>query len=626
MVLSATRLAQTRADAPIATTVIDREMIEASGALQIQELLRLAPGVLVGYQTGHRPAVSYHLFEDQFSRRMQVLVDGRSVYTPAFGGVHWPNLPLTVEDIERIEVIRGPNAASHGANAFLGTINIVTREAALDRGTLINGAVGDNRLRRTVARHGAGGGNLDYRLTAAYDANAGLGNRHDGRHSRTISARADYRAGLHDVLTVQAGYGTSDLEEDTDFDGLAAAIYPPHEASTRNHFQQLRWTHSPAPEQELVLQFYHNYQHLDDAVISDPIELSPNVEVKLPIDYGFTAERYDLELQHTAAFDGASRVVWGTGARLDRVTSAHWFDTAATLDNWHYRLFANLEHRLGPRLLANLGAMVEETDLSDPAVSPRAALNYTPRPGHTLRLAASRAKRFPFLLEQRANERYYFDDSLYEQQIYSPGGVAPEAIDAVEFGYLAQAGKHLTLDLKLYYEEIDNLVSYKSFDYEELPFNATPDDFDEELKLIDNYDRARIRGAELGLDVRLSPANRLWAAYAYTDIDATHNTSQVEYNRSAPYNQLSLLATHDFGDSFTGSAGVYYLGQMQAWESDDRRGDVRRFDLRLAKHLQLGGTHVELAAVGRWFSGDRRGVKLANALEDQAYLSLRLGF
>lgn len=624
VVLSATRLKQPLADAPTATTVIDRQMIEASGATEIHEVLRLAPGVLVGYQNGHRPAVSYHMLEEQFSRRMQVLVDGRSVYTPAFGGVPWAGLPLAIEDVERVEVIRGPNVAAHGANAFLGTVNIVTRDAALDRGTLLAGAAGDNHLRRAMVRHGGDAGQvLDYRLSVGYQSNAGFENRQDGRHTRMVSGRADYRPGLHDTLSLQAGYSTGEREEDTDFDGLAAAIYPPHEAVARHSFQQLRWTRSRHPAREFVLQFYHDRQREENSVRSTPLDEFGGVQ--LDLDYGFEAERFDLELQHTIAPGEGARLVWGGGVRLDRVAGRHWFDTPETLENWQYRVFGNLEQRLGPGLLANLGAMVEETDLSDPAVSPRAGLNYTPTPGHTLRMTVSRAKRFPFLLEQRANERYYLDETQYDQQMYSPGGLTPETIDSIELGYLLQSSGRATLDVKLYYEEIEDLVSYTSFNYPDLPFDATPD-LDARLKLMGNYDHARIKGLELGLDLHAGARTRLWIAYAYTDIEASQNTNQVEYNRSAPYNQVSLLAMHDFSDTVAGSLGIYYLDEMQAWESVLRRGDVQRFDLRLAKRIRLGRARAELAAVGTHVSGDERGIKLANGLEDRAYLTMRLEF
>ena len=111
IVLTATRLAQPATEAPAAISIIDREMIKASGAREIADVFKLVPGFVVSHESGYTPIVMYHGLSDEYARRMQVLIDGRSVYSPSGGGVEWSNLPLTVDDIERIEVIRVPNPA-----------------------------------------------------------------------------------------------------------------------------------------------------------------------------------------------------------------------------------------------------------------------------------------------------------------------------------------------------------------------------------------------------------------------------------------------------------------------------------------------------------------------------------
>ena len=127
VVLSASRLRQPQADAPNAMTIIDRGMIAASGFRTIPDLFKLVPGMYVSYYKASQPIVSYHGATDQNARRMQVMIDGRSVYLTPGSTVEWSNLLITVDDIERIEVIRGPAAASHGANSTQGVISIVTR-------------------------------------------------------------------------------------------------------------------------------------------------------------------------------------------------------------------------------------------------------------------------------------------------------------------------------------------------------------------------------------------------------------------------------------------------------------------------------------------------------------------
>ena len=128
VVLTPARLRQPQSEVPASVTVIDRELIEASGAREVYELLRLVPGMDVVLSDGNIPQVSYHGTQAQDSRRMLVLVDGRSEYLPGLARVRWFDMPLTVEDVERIEVTRGPNSAAYGANAFVAVINIITRD------------------------------------------------------------------------------------------------------------------------------------------------------------------------------------------------------------------------------------------------------------------------------------------------------------------------------------------------------------------------------------------------------------------------------------------------------------------------------------------------------------------
>lgn len=106
LILTASRMSKPLLESPASVSVIDRQMIEASGARDIADLFRLVPGMVVGYHSGHAPAVTYHGIGQEFGRQIQVLIDGRSVFIPSFGGVPWTNLPLLIEDIERIVYLK----------------------------------------------------------------------------------------------------------------------------------------------------------------------------------------------------------------------------------------------------------------------------------------------------------------------------------------------------------------------------------------------------------------------------------------------------------------------------------------------------------------------------------------
>ncbi len=165
VVLSVSRLSQSPLETPAAVTVIDREMIDASGARRLVDVLRLVPGFFVGYLNGNTVAAGYHGLSDIYSKRMQVLIDGVSIYSPLLGWVDWTELPLALEDIERIEVVRGPNSVTFGANAFLATINIITRNPASEQGGEVVARMGGNGIRDLVARHAAHVKDLHYSVT-----------------------------------------------------------------------------------------------------------------------------------------------------------------------------------------------------------------------------------------------------------------------------------------------------------------------------------------------------------------------------------------------------------------------------------------------------------------------------
>jgi len=151
-VTSASRKAQRLANTAAAAFIISQEDIRRSGATSIPELLRMVPGVQVAKMDANKWAVSIRGINGRFVSKLQVLKDGRSVYTPLFSGVFWESLDTPLEDIERIEVIRGPGAAMWGANAVNGVINIITKQAIDTQGGLLSGG---RRQQRTGVWHRA---------------------------------------------------------------------------------------------------------------------------------------------------------------------------------------------------------------------------------------------------------------------------------------------------------------------------------------------------------------------------------------------------------------------------------------------------------------------------------------
>jgi len=205
-VVSASGLRQNATETPQAITVIDQQMIKASGAREIAELFRLVPGFTVSYVTyvkGLQPIVYYHGLGREFFSRIQVLIDGRSMNNATLGGIDWSQFPLAMEDIDRIEVIRGPSNAAHGIGAFLATINFVTKHASQVRGVDVSGNAGTNGILDGTVRAGGGAGGFEYRMTAGHRADNGFPNLADSRtldYVTQVAPSFSLRGGTRDIL------------------------------------------------------------------------------------------------------------------------------------------------------------------------------------------------------------------------------------------------------------------------------------------------------------------------------------------------------------------------------------------------------------------------------------------
>ena len=211
IVVSVSRLPQRLADAPTAVTVVDRDMIKASGARDLNDIFRLVPGFQTYPNNTEAARVTYHgLGDGDYAPRVQVLIDGRSMFSPLFGGgVNWATLPVAIEDIERIEVVRGTNAVSYGSNAFLGVINIITVDPALTRGFSVSTNYGNQNVRDYALRAGGKIGEVgDFRFTYRQENDDGLRNRADwvdSFFSRLFDVRADFVLSDRDSLQVSFG-------------------------------------------------------------------------------------------------------------------------------------------------------------------------------------------------------------------------------------------------------------------------------------------------------------------------------------------------------------------------------------------------------------------------------------
>jgi iron complex outermembrane receptor protein len=614
VVLTASRLVQPLDESPAAVTIIDRQMIDASGVRNLSEVFRLVPGFLVGFESGHAHVVTYHGLADKSSPRMQVLVDGRSVYLPSFGGVSWSDLPLELDDIERIEVIRGPNAASYGANAFLATINIITRHSAADPGGFMRASAGSDHIRDGVLRAAGGEGNLHYRLTTGYQEDNGYAQVVDSRVIRQMNGRIDHSEGKNDV---EFHFGYNEGPRGRGEAGSATDI--PRDQEITSRFEQLRWRHRLDGGGDVSLQYYHVHHEWDDRYQTLPLPIPiPPFSVIIPLVLDVRSDRYDVELQHTLSAWETVRMVWGLGARKDENLSPTYLGTPQTVTDHLNRLFANVEWRASPHLVVNAGAMYEKYDLTGGAVSPRLALNYRLSPAHTVRASISSADRQPVAFEEGSNERICANPTctLFDQIYQSSGQLRPEHIDSSEIGYLGRLTPAINVDLRLFRDQVFDLISdYKRLYPSDLVNGKTFD--------FRNGGKATLFGSEMQVQYQPERETRVILGMANTQIQS--NDFDSFYSTSGPRNNLSLLALHDLSPSWQVSSAFYYQDKMR-FIGGDPLGVLRRLDLRLAQRFTLADAHGEAAIILQNVLGAQTAYSVETVNAQVGYFTLSLHF
>lgn len=629
VVLSVSRLSQPLNEAPAAVTVIDQNMIRTSGFRDIPDLLRLVPGFSVAYTRDNTWAIGYHGMADAFSRRFQVLVDGRSIYGAAYGAVNWGELPLSVDDIERIEVVRGPNAATYGANAFLAVINIITKDSSQTLGAFASVQYGEQGMSGVTLRQGAEQGDLRYRLTLSaqtrdrFETDVLDGATPLAVYEETqtyfMNGRADYRLSATDELSAQFGVSVGDWQA-----GHSINAEEPPGQDVAAQYAQIRFRRVTSPDDEWMVQASFSRNTFDapnqaaicfDMLKSEPVVCPGGVE-SLPryVATGDILEagidqlqtRFNLEFQRNQRLAPDWRFVWGAEVRHETVESLRYFNSSNTHDGTLVRGYANAEWRARPDLLVQGGAMLEHHYFTGTDLSPRLALNYTVVDGHTLRMNLSQAYRSPTFFERKGNLSYYTTDGTLALQLFAPSKpLRPERILSRELGYVGHfPAVHLQLDAKLFHDTIDDYINS----------DGTPATFD-------NRGGLTVRGGDLQLNWQPVPELRLSAQFARAFIEAAPTVDE-DLTQSAPRNTFSLLASYELGRGWTASAGVYRSGFMKWLSEGDETEAFTRWDARLARRWAWRGHELEAAVAGQNLSEDYQEFRNTNIFSRRVYGSL----
>lgn len=461
-VTSAAKKPQRVADTASAVFVITGEDMRRSGVTSIAEALRMAPGVEVGRFGGNKWAVSIRGFNGRFANKLLVLMDGRTVYTPLFSGVLWESQDTVLEDIERIEVIRGPGAALWGANAVNGVINIITRKASDTQGTLISAGTGSAERAFATVRHGgkfgADGAYRVYGKGLARDRFPDLSGRdsHDDWNGGQVGFRLDQALDGGELLIKGDAFQGQAGEQLT-----TATLTPPYqrvadvEQRGRGANVLVRWEGRSVAGSSSALQGYLDHTEF---------RLGAFVESR---------QTLDLDYQRRTPLGPNHDVLMGAGYRVsqDSITPTESISfTQTSLDSRLFSAFVQDDIALLPdRLRLTLGARFEHNTYTGREFQPNARLLWTPAPEHSFWGSVSRAVRTPARFEAYGRIRQAVVPPFtptnpgplpVEVALIGNAAFDAERLLAYEFGYRTQLGSRTSLDWVVFSNRYDKIRGF----------------------------------------------------------------------------------------------------------------------------------------------------------------------
>ncbi len=603
LILTASRMSKPLMESPASVSVIDRQMIEAAGIRELADIFRLVPGFIVGNYSGNTPVVTYQGLGINFARQIQVLVDGRSVFIPSFGGVPWDNLPLLLEDIERVEVIRGPNSVTYGANAFLATINIITRHAAEDLGarySLTTSGGANPKIRDAYFRLGYHLDDLDWRLSVGTLNDDGFESVNDSRETDKLNFRLDYLSGQNQFWTVQfgvsntiSGKGEAGNEDNRKRD----------EDATNSYFN-INWEQVRAGSSTNV-RLTHTEQKVVDgfdtlpitSVAVDPYN-PPNLmdlTITAFVDFGRTSNRTDLEIVQTEEIDDSLRVVFGTSLRNDRVKSFFLLNNDDYHDINTSRLFTSFEWRFAQDWILDVGAILEKSSITDKEYSPRLSILHSLSESHMLRFVASRAKRNPILFEHSGLTIFptnisttspilgSFDADL--KTIEGNPDITPEDLVSYEVGLRSQNRDYaISSDVKLFTYKITDYINWVSFEEDQFFWGTT------EIETVENSEDIRVNGLEAAFDISPAKGLDIKTGVSFVRVDAAFNDITSSYPETTAF----VTALYEWRLKHSFSSSYYYIDEM-AWIDARTIPSINKLDLRYAYMLdEASETRIEI--------------------------------
>jgi len=578
-------------EAAAAVFVISGDDIRRSGVTTIPEALRMAPGVEVARIDANKWAISMRGFNGRFANKLLVLIDGRSVYSPIFSGVLWDAQDVLLEDVERIEVIRGPGATLWGANAVNGVINIITKHAKDTQGVFVQAGAGtEEKAFGSFRVGGSMGKNTFYRVYAkgfdrdSFKEHSGRGGNDDWDYLRS-GFRVDTKPGDGNTLTFQGDIYDGATNTRVIIPSLLSPYALTQDVKGDSTGGNLlgRWEHTFSDSSQITLQTYYDNVQRDDPTLS------------------FTTDKLDFDLQYR--FELWNRHEWtvgmgyrfiGTDTEAGRNTS---FDPPTRKDNLFSGFFQDEITLIPGSMHLTMGSKLEHNDYTGYELQPSGRILWKISRANTVWASISRAVRTPARAEA---------DARFESSVVPPSGLSPfptlvvleanknfdsESLLAYELGYRTRFADRLSLDTALFYNQYNNLRTFE-------PISALPSFFPAPVPHLelDMTNKNKMDGlgygVELSATVRCSKWWRVTPAYTYTrislhpDADSLDTTAESPEGET-PKHQFSLRSAMDLPWNLQVDWWLRYVDELPAQDVSSYVTMDLRVGWRCLKNLEL---------------------------------------
>lgn len=534
-------------DAAAAIFVLSNDDLRRSGATTVADALRLVPGLQVAAIDSGNWAVSARGFNSQFANKLLVMIDGRTVYLPLFSGVFWDAQQVFLDDVDRIEVIRGPGATVWGANAVNGVINILSKSTRDTQGGLIYGGGGDVHLALGGSRYGGKiGEDTYYRVYGSYQLND------DFRRANGQPANDRWDLGKGGFRIDH--YTRNDGQFTWQGDGYAGNLAD-HTGDLYGFSTLGRWTQPISDRSSYEVQAYFDHRFRNDAL----------AEVSL--------DTADLTFQHTFGLGERNDVIWGINYRFTetRLHKANRPGVTILDDDISQNLFSAFiedEFRIIPdQLTFTLGTKIEHNDFTGIEVQPSARLVFKPAKNQTVWAAVSRAVRTPSELQGKETVNFAMGAPVIGPggRRYVPTGVGnldleSEVLWAYELGYRIQPNHRVSVDVAAFYNNYSRLVGRQPSGFiPGTPLGTLT------IKPVNTL-RGESYGGEAVLTVAATDSWRLSASYSLLMMqvhgEPASDAESLELN--APTHQVVLRSSHDFTRYTSLDAQLRYVDNVQA--------------------------------------------------------------